>query len=131
MFPQLPSSLDVLAANGVLMGDSEAYIKGTEPRYMMAPQTYLPFDNPLPGVFPQRLGYEITTGYPNLAQPQADSFAASNATKKSAASDKKAKTDKGKTWKKVLLSAVGLSLLILGLSKCKGIQKIFTKKTKP
>lgn len=49
MIPQLPpSSLDNLAANGVIDFDADAFIRGTTPRYVGGDKTYLPFETPLP-----------------------------------------------------------------------------------
>lgn len=48
MFPTLPTAVDNLAANGIIDFDADAFIKGTAPRYVGAPKTYLPFEEPLP-----------------------------------------------------------------------------------
>jgi hypothetical protein len=122
MFPSLPSNLDNLASAGIVDFDPEAFIKGADPRYTGAPQKYLPFEIPYPGgVQPQRGGSasnsEFLSNVSMHQQAKKDEFVVPGK-----------ENNKKPVWKKVLVGAAALALLIFGGMKLKKpISKLFSK----
>lgn len=102
------SSIDNLAANGILNFDADAYVKGTPARYVGKPPGYsvdLPFDQPLMSPFGMYPG-AMYSGPIMAGQPSADAFIAK-------------KHEKPFTTKEIVLGAlaVGAGALIISKSK--------------
>jgi len=102
------STLDHLAAHGVIDFDADAYIKGTTPRYVGNPDLgcELPLERPLPVVFngPYPIAY---------AQPRTDAFVHTNEAKKESTNP---------NWKKVLAGLLIAAGLIFGAMKLKNLK---------
>lgn len=110
MSSDFPSSLDNLAANGIVNFDSEAYIKGTAPRYVGNPPLMgLPFEQPLPA-FPQGQVPQMH------AQPNKDAFVHSEG-------------HKNPSWKTALATVLAASAAVfVGVKYGSKIGSIFNKK---
>lgn len=100
MFPSLPSTIDSLTSGGVIDFDAESYIKGVPPRYIGAPKTYLPFEQPLPGYVVPNLGAPAKLH----EQPHKDELV---------------KEQKTPSWKKLLAGLLAASLVIFAGYKLK------------
>lgn len=114
MFPALPSSLDQLASEGIVNFDSEAFIKGTTPRYVGAPHMGLPFEQPLNTYNPApQHGAE----QPQLAkQPHKDEFI------------NKKEEHKIPAWKKLLAGGLLAGVIaFVGIKYGKNIAGFFSK----
>lgn len=106
MFPVLPSTLDNLAALGVVDFDPEAYIKGTTPRYVGAPRYYLPFEQPLPAFQPPA---HLPVNMKPHEQPKHDEFKHESEIP---------------LWKKLVTGGLVAGLVALGVYKAKSFSKL-------
>lgn len=99
------SSLDSLASNGVINFDADAYIKGTQPRYVGNPeQSSLPLEGPM-----NTASHGVTPGDKLSGGPKRDAYVGSLGTEE----------HKKTSFPKILTGAIAAGLAIFGGIKVK------------